>query len=62
VFLVDATVIRLLLVPATLTLLGRANWWLPGWLDRVLPRAHPSARPGRRGDRAAGSGPGTVRT
>jgi len=35
--LVDATVVRVVLVPATMTLLGRANWWLPGWLDRVLP-------------------------
>jgi RND superfamily putative drug exporter len=34
---VDATIVRLVLVPATMTLLGRANWWLPGWLDRVLP-------------------------
>jgi RND superfamily putative drug exporter len=38
---VDATVVRMVLVPATMTLLGRANWWLPGWLDRVLP-AHPA--------------------
>ena len=36
--LLDATVVRMVLVPATMTLLGRANWWLPGWLDRVLPR------------------------
>lgn len=35
--LVDATVVRLVLVPATMTLLGSANWWLPGWLDRVVP-------------------------
>ena len=35
--LVDATVVRMVLVPATMTLLGRANWWLPGWLDRLLP-------------------------
>jgi RND superfamily putative drug exporter len=35
--LVDATVVRLVLVPATMTLLGRANWWLPRWLDRILP-------------------------
>ncbi len=35
--LVDATVVRLVLVPATMKLLGRANWWLPGWLDRLLP-------------------------
>lgn len=35
--LVDATVVRLLLVPAVMTLLGRAAWWSPRWLDRVLP-------------------------
>jgi RND superfamily putative drug exporter len=35
--LVDATVVRMILVPATMALLGRANWWIPGWLDRVLP-------------------------
>ena len=33
----DATVVRMVLVPATMTLLGRRNWWLPAWLDRVLP-------------------------
>ena len=33
----DATLVRMLLVPATMSLLGRANWWLPGWLDRILP-------------------------
>ncbi|MCU0309653.1 MAG: MMPL family transporter [Acidimicrobiales bacterium] len=36
--LLDATVVRMLLVPATMELLGDRNWWLPGWLDRVLPR------------------------
>jgi RND superfamily putative drug exporter len=35
--LVDATLIRMVLVPATMTLLGAANWWLPKSLDRVLP-------------------------
>jgi|CXWL01.1.fsa_nt_gi RND superfamily putative drug exporter len=35
---VDATVVRLVLVPATMELLGDANWWLPRWLDRLLPR------------------------
>jgi RND superfamily putative drug exporter len=35
--LVDATVVRMVLVPATMALLGRWNWWLPAWLDRVLP-------------------------
>ena len=34
----DATVVRMILVPALMTLLGKANWWLPGWLDRLLPR------------------------
>jgi RND superfamily putative drug exporter len=38
--LVDATIVRLLLVPATMELLGDRNWWLPGWLDRILPRIH----------------------
>ncbi|MEU0266659.1 MMPL family transporter [Nocardioides sp. NPDC006303] len=33
----DATVVRLILVPATMKLLGAANWWLPAWLDRLLP-------------------------
>ena len=33
----DATLVRMILVPATMSLLGRANWWLPGWLDRILP-------------------------
>ncbi len=34
---VDATVIRMLLVPSVMQLMGRANWWLPGWLGRLLP-------------------------
>ncbi len=33
----DATLVRMLLVPATMELLGERNWWLPKWLDRVLP-------------------------
>ncbi|XUZ96830.1 MMPL family transporter [Streptomyces araujoniae] len=35
--LIDATVVRLLLVPAVMTLLGRSAWWIPGPLDRILP-------------------------
>lgn len=34
---IDATVIRMLLVPATMELLGDKNWWIPRWLDRILP-------------------------
>jgi RND superfamily putative drug exporter len=36
--LLDATLVRLVLLPAAIKLCGRANWWLPGWLDRLLPR------------------------
>ena len=34
---VDATLVRCLLVPAVMTLLGRSNWWFPRWLDRIVP-------------------------
>jgi RND superfamily putative drug exporter len=33
----DATLVRMVLVPATMSLLGHLNWWIPGWLDRLLP-------------------------
>jgi putative drug exporter of the RND superfamily len=36
--LIDATVVRMLLVPATMELLGDRNWWLPKWLNRILPK------------------------
>jgi putative drug exporter of the RND superfamily len=39
--IIDATVIRLVVVPATMFLLGRLNWWTPRWLDRALPRPEP---------------------
>jgi RND superfamily putative drug exporter len=35
---IDATLVRCLLVPAVMTLLGKASWWMPSWLDRLLPR------------------------
>jgi len=35
--LLDAFLLRTILVPALMHLAGRANWWLPGWLDRILP-------------------------
>ncbi len=38
--LIDATLVRMLLVPATMELLGAKNWWMPRWLDRVLPKLH----------------------
>jgi uncharacterized membrane protein YdfJ with MMPL/SSD domain len=39
--LIDATIVRMVLVPAVMELLGGVNWWLPGWLARVLPRGEP---------------------
>jgi RND superfamily putative drug exporter len=50
--LVDATVVRLVLVPALMELLGRANWWLPSWLAKV------TTPPGR--ERPDSRGPLTV--
>ena len=44
----DATVVRALLVPATMRLLGRWNWWVPGRLRRLPGRRDRAARPGRR--------------
>ena len=35
--LIDATVVRMVLVPSVMELLGQANWWMPRWLDRVSP-------------------------
>ncbi len=35
---IDASIVRVILVPATMELLGKANWWLPRWLDKLLPR------------------------
>jgi RND superfamily putative drug exporter len=51
--LLDATLVRMVLVPATMTLLGTWNWWMPAWLDRALPTVRaevtdldePDARP-----------------
>ena len=50
--LLDATIVRMLLVPAAMELLGEKNWWLPGWLDRVLPKIQ------NRGGVRAGAGGG----
>ena len=37
---VDSTIVRIILVPATMRLMGAANWWIPGWLKRILPDLH----------------------
>jgi uncharacterized membrane protein YdfJ with MMPL/SSD domain len=39
--LIDATIVRMVLVPAVMELLGKANWWLPRPLARILPKATP---------------------
>ncbi|MFB4422813.1 MMPL family transporter [Streptomyces sp. QL37] len=51
--LIDATVVRLLLVPAVMTLLGRAAWWTPRWLDRILPHLDAEGRAKTGADGAA---------
>ena len=35
--LIDATLVRMVLVPSIMELIGDANWWMPSWLDRVVP-------------------------
>jgi putative drug exporter of the RND superfamily len=40
---IDATLVRLILVPAAMELLGEWNWWLPSWLDRLLPSGRQAA-------------------
>ena len=42
---VDATIVRMVLVPSTMALVGDPNWWLPRWLDRLLPRLDLEAEP-----------------
>jgi RND superfamily putative drug exporter len=51
--LLDATLVRMLLVPATMELLGHRNWWIPKWLDRLLPSLHVEGSPNHAADIAA---------
>jgi len=51
---IDAFLIRSVLVPAVMALLGRHAWWLPRWLDRILPRLHVEAAPHADPDPIAG--------
>jgi putative drug exporter of the RND superfamily len=60
---VDATLVRCLLVPAVMILLGRANWWFPGWLDRIVPNFSIEGEEWfeeRDCAAAAGAGPGPI--
>ncbi len=58
--LIDATVVRVVAVPATMRLLGRWNWWLPGWLDRLLPHLEAPGQRAPRNDANASSAPSIV--
>jgi RND superfamily putative drug exporter len=56
---IDATVVRMIAVPATMELTAKANWWLPGWLDRILPHLNVDApNPAPSTDDGPGSGGG----
>ena len=52
---IDAVIIRSILVPAIMQLLGKRAWWLPGWLDRILPTLH--VEPAEGDPRATGEHP-----
>ncbi|MDE0805566.1 MAG: hypothetical protein OSA99_19875, partial [Acidimicrobiales bacterium] len=41
----DATLVRMLLVPATMELLGARNWWIPKWLDKIIPKLYVEGAP-----------------
>ena len=58
--LIDATIVRMLLVPATMELLGDRNWWLPKWLDQLLPHISVEGQDAHRhhGERAVDEEPG----
>ncbi len=52
--LIDATIVRVLLVPATMRLMGKWNWWAPGFLGAVRRSARVQPRRGRRRRRSSG--------
>jgi RND superfamily putative drug exporter len=43
--LIDATIVRMLLVPAVMHLMGARNWWMPAWLERRVPKVHVEGHP-----------------
>jgi RND superfamily putative drug exporter len=53
--LIDATIVRMVLVPSTMELAGKANWWLPKWLDRILPHINVEGAPHPRAETRAES-------
>ncbi len=59
---IDATIVRMLLVPAVMHILGKANWWMPKWLDRRIPELYIEGRPEAHlpAQRQPGSAPTTI--
>jgi RND superfamily putative drug exporter len=45
--LIDATIVRMLLVPAVMHLMGALNWWMPAWLEALVPQVHVEGHPQR---------------
>ena len=48
--LIDAFLVRAVLVPSVMHLVGSANWYMPGWLDRIVPKISIEAAPGSEDD------------
>jgi len=59
--LIDASIVRLLLVPATMTLFAGRTWWMPAWLDRILPRLDPEGHDTAVADHPERAVPGEAR-
>jgi RND superfamily putative drug exporter len=55
--LIDATVVRMVLVPAIMALLDRRAWYLPNWLDRILPNLQLEGEPPPKPARVGEAGP-----
>jgi RND superfamily putative drug exporter len=60
--LIDATIVRMVLVPSVMTVLGERAWWMPRWMERIVPdiqlEGEPSPAPTVAG---AGASPAVVR-
>src|SRR5207244_4368051 len=62
--LLDSTIVRVIMVPATMRLMGNANWWMPAWLRRIVPELkegpapEPAPAPSRVADGVASAGAG----
>lgn len=55
--LIDSTIVRVIMVPATMRLMGATNWWMPDWLKRIVPELHEGPAPAMAGAGAHGPAP-----